>query len=134
VFVQPHRYLVWDGNFDVKQAKQKIDTKFILFNDILVHLPRSNARNKTALTAPESQCPLQLVWILPNESSFDVITPLKTYLVAQTTPEEKEFITKLTLSVEKALGGSPPRERRFRHQFTTEVSYEGQWKDGQVRN
>jgi len=109
--------------------------KFILFNDILVHIARSNAKGK-ALTAPEVICPLQLVWISMHDGNAEVTVPMKTYSIAQNSPEEKEFISKLGAAVEKALGCMPGsgKSAPCTQNVINNISYTGLQNDGSVTN
>jgi hypothetical protein len=137
-FVQPHRLLLWDGMLETRINKTKTEIKFILFNDMLVHIPKAHARNKSVWMQPDFICPLQLVWVVPsvahaNDNCTDVILPLKTYAICQNTPDEKDFLAKLLGAVQKCLGtDSPLAERAARHVFSEDVTYEGSWNYGKM--
>lgn len=135
-----HRVLVWDGFVDTKHITTgKQNTKFAVFNDLLLSVSKQNAKNRQVIALPSSSRPLLLVWLKPDMSApltWDIITPRKTYTVEQRLPDEVEFVKHLTSALKKILGVSDAKlfsdKRRCRYVFSETVTYDGEWLIGQM--
>lgn len=133
--VLPHRNLLWEGIIENKSEKLKGDFKFILFNDLLVHIPKGAPKFSKAHTLPENQVKIQIVWsgqiiTLPSgECLAEFTIPKRTYQISYNTPEEKAFFANLKEAISKVYGDNPPSERRSEHDFG-DCIYNGEWKDG----
>jgi hypothetical protein len=135
-----HRFLIWDGFVDTRHVTTgKQNTKFGIFNDLLLSISKQNAKNRQVIALPSSSRPLLLVWLKPDMSgplTWDIITPRKTYTVEQRLPEEVEFVKNLTNALKTILGVSDVKmfsdKRRCRYVFSETVTYDGEWFVGQM--
>lgn len=134
-----HRYLIYEGFVDTRASTGKQNTKFAVFNDLLLSISKQNAKNRQVIALPSSSRPLLLVWIKQDMSApltWDIITPRKTYTIEQKLPEEVQFLNNLTNALKKILGTNDVKQfsdkRRCRYVFSETVTYDGEWNVGQM--
>src|SRR5690606_7514890 len=112
--VLPHRNLIYEIMIENKSEKLKGDFKFVLFNDLLVHIPKGAPKFSKAHTLPENQVNIQLVWIgqiitlQSGECLAEFTIPKRTYQISYNAPEEKNFFSLLKDAVSKAVGDNHP--------------------------
>lgn len=137
--VLPHRHLIWEGFIEARYEKSKGEIKFVLFNDLLLHIPKSTPKFNKAHTLPEHQVNLILVWtgqtttVPSGETTAEIFIPKKTYHISYNNPEEKEFYKLLQNAIAQVCGSNPPPlERQGEHDFT-DCIYSGHWSGGHMQ-
>lgn len=146
--MKAHRTLQFEGvTVDIKSSKNKYH--LYIFNDIVIVIPESKAKNKELLTLPHFQWPLHLVWYTYHSDSFklqgpDAVYHLKGLNAEETQQWQKNICTAqaqhmqsltttqdMNLQKEKEAAMSVSDLVRFgSFQFEFGAVYEGQWKDG----
>jgi hypothetical protein len=134
-FVAPHRILMFDGNVEVRvNNKGKQEMRFVVFNDLVVHVPKSKGRDRATLANPENQSSIVTAWIktcLTAPNAFDIFVPKKQYTLEQKTQEEKDLAHQLQSALSKYFG-EVPSERKWTHTFCEGIMYDGTWVDGHM--
>lgn len=134
-FLAPHRILMWDGVLDVRMnnSKTKQEIRFVLFNDLLIQVPKSKARDRATLASYESQSSIVSVWIKPSvtaPNAYDLLLPKRLYTIDLKSIEEKDFSAQIQSALSKYFGDPVPFERQCRHTFADGVTYDGRWYEG----
>lgn len=136
-FVAPHRYLMFDGIIEVRVngAKTKSEIRLVVFNDLVLHVSRSKARDRQTLASYEAQSSIVTVWVKPSvhvQNAWDLLLPRRVYTFETKTLEEKDALHQLQQALTKHFGGeNVPSERQHRCLFTDDIVYDGRWVDGQ---
>jgi hypothetical protein len=98
--IAPHRMMLMETTFFDKQKKRPC--YIWLFNDILIHMSETKAKNLKNLENPDYQWPLSLVWTNENvnygdsTSTFLILTPRCPYFPSNTA--YRTFFSNMSLS------------------------------------